>query len=158
MTSQALRSLGMPDRKRALPPGRPPPMLPGTFGNPAILDDRFTLETITEAWADAVLRSDPALERACSVAAGGFAKRCAAAISANGGFLVRNQSAAVSVLLDFSSPFLLLNLLNQLSPARELAALMATGYKCFVQLAFEEREAQEVLGNRDFYRNRKAKL
>lgn len=125
MTSQTPRALGILNLER----GPSPPMpRPGSLLNPATFDFPVILETVAGAWADVVIRGDPALEPAYIAAARRLVERGAVAISSNCGFSIRHQTAvatSVNVPVVMSSLLLVSALLRQLPVAAKLAVVTA---------------------------------
>ncbi|WP_456828296.1 hypothetical protein [Bradyrhizobium sp. USDA 4518] len=114
--------------ERGLPPGVPQPARPGSMLNPTTYDFPVIQEFVTGAWADKIIRGDPALEPACIAAAQRLVDRGAVAITANCGFFIRHQAAvaaAVNVPVMTSSLLLLPALLRQLPKAAKIALLTA---------------------------------
>lgn len=129
MVSQLPKSLGILNLERGLPPGaKPSEPRPGSLLNPATFDLPVITETVTGAWADIVIKGDPALEPACIAASRRLVERGAIAISSNCGFFMRHQAAvaaAVDVPVVLSSLILLPALLRQLPAAGKLAVVTA---------------------------------
>lgn len=138
MTSQFPRSLGILNLERGVPPGAIPQMpLPGSMMNPATYGFPILLETVEGAWADNVVRGDPALEPAYIAAARRLVQRGAVAISANCGFSIRHQAvvaASVNVPVALSSLLLLPTLLRQLPKLAKLAVVTADSSHCGEEL------------------------
>lgn len=134
MASQTLRSLGILKLEIGLPPGATPPTpRPGSLLNPTTFDFPIITETVTGAWADAVIRGDPSLEPVYIAAARALIERGAVAISSNCGFSIRHQgavAASVNVPVVMSSLLLLPALLRQLPPAAKLAVVTADSTHC----------------------------
>lgn len=134
MASPTSRSLGILNLERGLPPSEP---RPGSLLSPATFDFPIILETVERAWADVVIRGDPALEAASIEAARRLVQRGAVAISSNCGFFIRHQrtvAASVNVPVVMSSLLLVPALLRQLSPAAKLAVLTADSTQCGEEL------------------------
>lgn len=129
MTSHTPPSLGILNLERGLQPGAPlPAPRPSSLMNPATHDFPVIVETVEGAWAENVIRGDPALEPACIAAAQRLVERGAIAISANCGFFIRHQAAvaaSVGVPVVMSALLLLPGLLRQLPKAAKLAVLTA---------------------------------
>jgi hypothetical protein len=134
MATQTANSLGILNLERGLPPGATPPMpKPGSL----ISSDTFKFpvisETVAGAWADVVIRGDPALEPAYVAAAQRLVERGAVAISSNCGFSVRHQAAvaaSVNVPVVMSSLLLVPALLRELPPKAKLAVVTADSRHC----------------------------
>lgn len=128
------RSLGILDLERKLPPGAQlSEPKPGSLLNPATDDFSVITETAEGAWADLVIRGDPALEPACIAAARRLVERGAVAISSNCGFFIRHQAAvaaSVNVPVVMSSLLLTPMLLRQLPPFAKLAIVTADSRHC----------------------------
>jgi len=128
MTSQT-PSLGILNLERGLLPGSTVPTpRPGSLMNAATHNFPVIAETVEGAWAEIVIRGDPALESACIVAARRLVKRGAVAITSNCGFFIRHQeavAASVNVPVVTSSLLLLPALLRQLPKAAKVAVLTA---------------------------------
>ncbi|UCI31798.1 hypothetical protein [Mesorhizobium sp. B4-1-4] len=133
MGSQALKSLGILNLERGLPPGeKPSEPRPGSLMNPATYDFAVISETVAGAWADVVIKGDPALEPACIAAAKRLVERGAVAISSNCGFFMRHQAAvaaAVNVPVVLSSLIILPALLRQIPATGKLAVVTADSTK-----------------------------
>lgn len=134
MTSQIPRSLGFLSLEYGFPPAAilPTPR-PGSMMNPATYDFPIITETVEGAWADIVIRGDPALEPACIAAARRLVKRGAMVISADCGFFIRHQAAvaaAINVPVALSSLLLVPTLLRQLPRAAKLAVATADSTHC----------------------------
>ncbi|MBZ9603037.1 hypothetical protein [Phyllobacterium chamaecytisi] len=129
MKQNAQPFLGILDLECGLVTGatRPPPR-PGSILNPASYNMPVVLETVSGAWAEIVIRGDPALEVHYVAAAKRLAQRGAAVITANCGFSIRHQaavSASVKVPVLTSSLLLLPLLLRQLPVQAKIAVLTA---------------------------------
>ncbi|WP_333924372.1 hypothetical protein [Bradyrhizobium sp. CCBAU 21362] len=102
-------------------------MSPTTYNFPVIS------ETVKGAWADRVVRGDPALEPAYIAAARRLVERGAIAIGSNCGFSVRHQAAvaaSVKVPVAMSSLLLLPTLLRELPKSAKLAVVTADSNHC----------------------------
>lgn len=134
MESQTPRSLGFLSLDQGFPSGVISPTTdPGCFLNPASYDFPFIIETVEGAWADIVVRGDPALEPACIAAAKRLVERGAVVISADCGFFIRHQAAvaaAMNVPVALSSLLLVPTLLRQLPSAAKLAVVTADSTNC----------------------------
>jgi len=134
----ALRSLGIVNLERGLPPGAQlPEPKPGSLLNPATYEFPVITETAEGAWSERVIRGDPALEHACVAAARRLVQRGAVAISSNCGFFIRHQAAvaaSVNVPVVMSSLLLAPTLLRQLPPSAKLAVVTADSRHCSVDL------------------------
>ncbi|UCI31813.1 hypothetical protein [Mesorhizobium sp. B4-1-4] len=133
MSSQTPRSLGV----LALDQGRPPspgrPEAPDPDQNPASVDFQIITETVAGAWAERVVRGDPALEPAYIAAARRLVERGAVAVSSNCGFTIRHQAAvaaSVDVPVALSSLLLLPALIRQLPPSAKIAVLTYDSTHC----------------------------
>ncbi len=105
----------------------------GSLLNPATFDRPIITEIVEGALADVVIHGDPSLEDACVAAARRLVERGASVITADCGFLVRNQAAvaaAVIVPVAMSSLLLIPTLLRQLAPAQKLAVITADSRHC----------------------------
>ncbi|MDA9421021.1 hypothetical protein [Bradyrhizobium sp. CCBAU 53380] len=149
MTSQTSRSLGFLNLEKGPQPQTPKPgslLHLGTFDFPIIS------ETVAGAWADVVIRGDPALEPACVAAAKRLLERGAAAISANCGFFIRHQAAvaaSVNVPVAMSSLLLVPTLLRQLPPSAKLAVVAVDSTSCgkdLLQVDDPAQRARVVIG------------
>jgi hypothetical protein len=101
--------------------------------NPATFDFPVISETVTGAWAENVVRGDPALEPAYIAAARRLVERGAIAISSNCGFSIRHQpavAASVNVPVAMSSLLLLPALLRQLPRRAKIAILTYDSAHC----------------------------
>lgn len=130
MASETPRSLGILNLERGQPTPKP---RPGGFLNPATYDFPIIVETVEGAWADRVIRGDPALEPAYIAAARRLVERGAVAISSNCGFSIRHQAAvaaAVNVPVAMSSLLLLPSLLRELPPTAKIAVVTADSKHC----------------------------
>ncbi|MER9683842.1 hypothetical protein NKJ23_32005 [Mesorhizobium sp. M0184] len=127
MASQTGKYLGILDLESGLPPGvTSPPPPKGSMLRSASFDLPVITETVEGAWADLVVRGDPALEQAYVAAAQRLVERGAVAISSYCGAAIRHQAAlaaAVDVPVVTSSLLLTPMLLRQLPPAAKLAVL-----------------------------------
>lgn len=134
MVLQTSRSLGILNLERGLPSDVTPPMpRPGSMLNPATFDFPIISETVAGAWAENVIRGDPALEPAYIAAARRLVERGAVAISSNCGFSVRHQAAvaaSVNVPVVMSSLLLLPALLRQIPTAAKIAVVTADSRHC----------------------------
>ncbi|MGY4408262.1 hypothetical protein [Bradyrhizobium sp. USDA 3315] len=122
-------SLGILNLEQGLTPGAPS-RAPRAHSilNPTSYDFPVILETVAGAWAEIVIRGDPALEPAFISAAQKLVERGAVAITANCGFSIRHQAAvaaSVKVPVVTSSLLLLPSLLRQLPKAAKIAVLTA---------------------------------
>ncbi|SDD34734.1 hypothetical protein SAMN05216337_101075 [Bradyrhizobium brasilense] len=129
MASKISPSLGILNLEQGLAPGAPP-RAPRAHSilNPTSYDFPVILETVAGAWAEIVIRGDPALEPAYVSAAQRLVKRGAVVITANCGFSIRHQAAvaaSVKVPVVTSSLLLLPTLLRQLPKASKIAVLTA---------------------------------
>ncbi|MER8804832.1 hypothetical protein [Mesorhizobium sp. M0998] len=89
-------------------------------------DSAVITETVEGAWAERVVRGDPALEQAYVAAAKRLVERGAVAISSNCGFTIRHQTAvssSVHVPVAMSSLLLLPTLIRQSPPSTKIAVL-----------------------------------
>ncbi|MER8371035.1 hypothetical protein [Mesorhizobium sp. M1378] len=138
MASKIPPALGILNLELGLPPGASPPApLPGSLRNPATHGLPVILETVAGAWAEKVIRGDPALEPACLAAARRLVARGAFAITSNCGFFIRHQAAvaaAVKVPVAMSSLLLVPMLLRQLPAAAKLAIVTADSTYCHEDL------------------------
>lgn len=134
MSSQAPHSLGILNLERGVPPGGVPPKPPiGGLLNPETFDFPVISETVEGAWAEVVVRGEPALEPAYIAAAKKLVQRGAVAISANCGFSIRHQAAvaaAVNVPVALSSLLLLPKLLRQFPKAAKIAIFTYDSQHC----------------------------
>ncbi|MDA9535730.1 hypothetical protein ACM41_05410 [Bradyrhizobium sp. CCBAU 21362] len=134
MSSQTPRPLGIVNLERGVSPGESSPKSPlGGLLNPETFDFPVISEAVEGAWADVVVRGEPALEPAYIAAAKKLVQRGAAAISANCGFSIRHQAAvaaAVNVPVVLSSLLLLPSLLNQLPVSAKIAVLAYDSEHC----------------------------
>lgn len=134
MVLQNPRSLGILNLERGLPPGfTPPSPRPGSMLSPATFDFPIISETVAGAWAENVIRGDPALETAYTAAARRLVQRGAVAISSNCGFSIRHQAAvaaSVNVPVAMSSLLLLPALLRQIPRAAKIAVVTADSRHC----------------------------
>ncbi|MGY4399218.1 hypothetical protein [Bradyrhizobium sp. USDA 3315] len=128
------RSLGILKLEIGLSPNAAPPIpRPGSLLNPTTFEFPIITETVTGAWADVVIRGDPAVEPAYVAAAQRLIKRGAVAISSNCGFSIRHQAAvasSVNVPVAMSSLLLVPALLRQLPPTAKLAVVSADSRHC----------------------------
>lgn len=127
MISHSSRSLGVLLLERGLPadavPSKP---LPGSMVNSATYDFPVISEAVAGAWAENVVRGDPALEPAYIAAARRLVERGAIAISSHCGFSIRHQvavAASVNVPVAMSSLLLLPTLLRQLPRSAKIAVV-----------------------------------
>lgn len=129
MISQAPRSLGILLLECGLPPDAPRPMpLPGSMMASTTYDFPVISETVAGAWAENVIRGDPALEPVYIAAAQRLVERGAVAISSDCGFSIRHQAAvaaSVNVPVAMSSLLLLPALLRQLPRPTKIAVVTA---------------------------------
>ncbi|WP_287298478.1 hypothetical protein [Mesorhizobium sp.] len=134
MTSQTPRFLGILCLEYGLSPGAiSPTPEPGSMMDPANYDFPIITETAEGAWADSVIRGNPALEPACIAAAKRLVERGAIAIGADCGFFIRHQAAvaaAMNVPVALSSLLLVPTLLRELPPAAKLAVITADSTNC----------------------------
>ncbi|MCK1452023.1 hypothetical protein IVB36_14255 [Bradyrhizobium sp. 35] len=134
MASPSQRSLGILNLERGMSPGATPRApLPGSLMNPTTYNFPVISETVEGAWADRVIRGDPALEPAYIEAARRLVERGAVVISSNCGFSIRHQVAvaeSVNVPVVMSSLLLLPTLLRQLPRLAKLAVLTADSNHC----------------------------
>ncbi|MBM7487790.1 hypothetical protein ACVWWI_006655 [Bradyrhizobium sp. USDA 3686] len=134
MSSQTPHLLGILNLERGgLPSGSPPKSPIGELLNPETFDFPIISETVEGAWADVVVRGEPALEPAYIAAAKKLVQRGAVAISANCGFSIRHQAAvaaAVNVPVVLSSLLLLPNLLSQLPVSAKIAVFTYDSKHC----------------------------
>lgn len=134
MALQATHSLGILNLERGGQPGsKPSPSPPGALLNPATFDFPVISETVEGAWAEVVVRGEPALEPAYIVAAQRLVERGAVAISSNCGFSIRHQAAvaaSVNVPVAMSSLLLLPALLRQLPKSARIAVLTYDSTHC----------------------------
>ncbi|WP_245460517.1 MULTISPECIES: hypothetical protein [unclassified Mesorhizobium] len=106
---------------------------PGSILNPATYEFPIITETVEGAWADIVIRGDPALEPACIAAAKSLVERGAIVVSADYGFFIRHQGAvavAIKVHVALSSLLLVPTLLRELPGAAKLAVVTADSTNC----------------------------
>ncbi|MGY4627055.1 hypothetical protein [Bradyrhizobium sp. USDA 4486] len=129
MPSPTRSCLGILDLERGSPPDSPPAApRPGSLMSSATFNFPVISEPVAGAWADVVMRGDPALEPAYVAAARHLVERGAVAISSNCGFSIRHQAAvaaSVNVPVVMSSLLLVPTVLRQLSPAAKLAIVTA---------------------------------
>lgn len=147
MSSQALRSLGILNLERGmLPGGSPPKSRIGGLLNPETFDFPVITETVEGAWAEVVVRGEPALEPAYIAAAKKLVERGAVAIGANCGFSIRHQAAvaaAVKVPVVLSSLLLLPYLLRQLPKSAKIGVFSYDSKHCSRDL-FPVNEADQA--------------
>ncbi|MHB0791021.1 aspartate/glutamate racemase family protein [Bradyrhizobium sp. 5.13L] len=129
MASKISPSLGILNLEQGLTPGAPlrTPRAHSIL-NPTSYDFPVILETVAGAWAEIVIRGDPALEPAYISGAQRLVERGAVVITANCGFSIRHQAAvaaSVKVPVVTSSLLLLPTLLRQLPKAAKVAVLTA---------------------------------
>ncbi|WP_287330097.1 hypothetical protein [Mesorhizobium sp.] len=133
MTSQNPRSLGILSLEYGVLPGAiSPTPEQSSMLNPAY-DFPIITETVEGAWADTVIRGDPALEPACLAAAQSLVERGAIVISADCGFFIRHQAAvaaAMNVPVALSSLLLVPTLLRELPRTAKLAVVTADSTNC----------------------------
>ncbi|WP_352967896.1 hypothetical protein [Mesorhizobium sp. M0871] len=101
--------------------------------NPSTYDFPFITETVQGAWADTVVKGDPALEPACIAAAKSLVERGAIVVSADCGFFIRHQAAvaaAIKVPVALSSLLFVPTLLHELPRAAKLAVVTADSTNC----------------------------
>lgn len=125
MASQSKSCLGILDLESEPGPKRTTPR-PGSLMSPTTYDLPVIAETVKGAWADVVMRGDPALEPAYIAAAQRLVGRGAVVISSNCGFAIRHQAAvaaAVNVPVVTSALVMVPALLRQLPPAAQLAVV-----------------------------------
>lgn len=148
MVPQTPRSLGILNLDRGLPSDVVPPMpRPGSMLNPATFDFPIISETVAGAWAENVIRGDPALEPAYIAAARRLVERGAVAISSNCGFSIRHQTAvaaSVNVPVAMSSLLLLPALLRQIPTAAKIAVVTADSRHCGEDLLGVENPAERA--------------
>ncbi|MCK1541030.1 hypothetical protein IVB12_03250 [Bradyrhizobium sp. 179] len=134
MSSLPPRCLGILNLERGVPPGGSPPKSPfGGLLNPETFDFPVISETVEGAWAEVVVRGEPALEPAYIAAAKKLVQRGAVAVSANCGFSIRHQAAvaaAVNVPVVLSSLLLLPNLLRQFPVSAKIAVFTYDSQHC----------------------------
>lgn len=134
MEPQPQPSLGILNLERGVPPGATPPApLPGGLMSPATYNFPVISETVEGAWADRVVRGDPALEPAYVAAARRLVERGAVTIGSNCGFSIRHQAAvaaAVKVPVAMSSLLLVPTLLRGLPKSAKLAVVTADSNHC----------------------------
>ncbi|OHV78907.1 hypothetical protein [Ensifer sp. LCM 4579] len=125
MALQTGRYLGILDLEYGSPSGvTPPPQ--GSMMSSATFDLPVISETVEGAWADVVMRGDPALEPAYVAATQRLVERGAVAISSYCGAAIRHQAAlaaAVNVPVVTSSLLLVPMLLRQLPPRTKLGVI-----------------------------------
>lgn len=129
MTENFTRPLGILGLEFAIAPGvAPPPAREGSLFHPVSFDIPTISETVTGAWAENVIRGDPALEPAFIAAARRLEERGALAITADCGYSLRHQAAvaaSVKVPVALSSLLLAPSLLRQLPKSAKLAVIAA---------------------------------
>ncbi|UPJ76883.1 hypothetical protein IVB19_39090 (plasmid) [Bradyrhizobium sp. 187] len=134
MTSQAVRSLGILNLERGVPPGGSPPRpLPGSMLDPATFNFPVIAETVAGAWVENVVRGDPALEPAYVAASRRLVDRGAVVISSTCGFSIRHQravAASVGVPVAMSSLLLLPTLLRYVPPVGKIGVLTYDSSHC----------------------------
>ncbi|MBM7487840.1 hypothetical protein ACVWWI_006609 [Bradyrhizobium sp. USDA 3686] len=134
MATQPQPSLGILNLERGEPSGTTPRTpLPGGLMSPATYNFPVISETVEGAWADRVIRGDPALEPAYIAAAERLVARGAVAIGSNCGFSIRHQAAvaaSVKVPVAISSLLLTPTLLRELPKSAKLAVLTADSNHC----------------------------
>ncbi|WP_235886023.1 hypothetical protein, partial [Bradyrhizobium niftali] len=127
-------SLGILNLERGPAPAAP---RLGSILNPTTFDFPVISETVAGAWAENVIRGEPALESACIAAARRLVQRGAVAISSNCGFFMRHQaavSASVRVPVVLSSLLVLPALLRQVAPGAKVAIVTADSKHCDEEL------------------------
>ncbi|MCK1526197.1 hypothetical protein IVB15_00040 [Bradyrhizobium sp. 182] len=134
MATQPEASLGILNLERGVPPDTTSSApLPGSLMSPATYNFPVISETVEGAWADRVIRGDPALEPAYIATAQKLVKRGAIAIGSNCGFSIRHQkavAASVKVPVAMSSLLLVPILLHQLPASAKLAVVTADSMHC----------------------------
>lgn len=127
-------SLGVLCLERGLPPPDcTQPVPAGSIRSSATFDFPVIFETVAGAWAENVVRGDPALEPPYIAAAKRLVERGAVAISSNCGFSIRHQravAASVNVPVVMSSLLLLPTLLRQLPSLAKIAVLTYDSTHC----------------------------
>ncbi|MCK1540657.1 hypothetical protein IVB12_01285 [Bradyrhizobium sp. 179] len=143
MPSQTPRPLGILSLERGRAASdTPPPSPPGGLLNPATFEFPVISETIAGAWAEVVVRGDPALD----------VERGAVAITSNCGFSIRHQAAvakALKVPVALSSLLLLPTLLRQLPKSAKIAILSYDSTQCgrdLLPLVDPVEQAKVVIG------------
>ncbi|WFU62623.1 hypothetical protein [Bradyrhizobium brasilense] len=129
MATKLSPSLGILNLEQGVAPGAPlrAPRAHSIL-NPTSYDFPVILETVAGAWAEIVIRGDPALEPAYISAAQRLVERGAVVITANCGFSIRHQAAvaaSVKIPVVTSSLLLLPTLLRQEPKAAKIAVLTA---------------------------------
>nr|WP_210314609.1 hypothetical protein [Rhizobium lentis] len=131
-------------------PDAPSPV--GSLHHPATFEFPTIRETVPGAWAEVVVRGDPALEAPFIAAAQRLAERGASAIAADCGFSIRHQAAvaaAVEIPAAVSALMLVPMILRQLPAEAKLAVLTFDATHCgkeLLGLSDPSEEARVVIG------------
>ncbi|UXN57586.1 hypothetical protein [Phyllobacterium zundukense] len=124
----------------------------GSLHHPATFEFSTIRETVPGAWAEVVVRGDPALETPFVAAAQRLAERGASAITADCGFSIRHQAAvaaAVDVPVAMSALMLVSMILRQLPAEAKLAVLTFDATHCgkeLLDISDPSEQARVVIG------------